>query len=250
MELNELLQQSGILVLTLMLVGGIALNYFGLRLHYIALFLVGAIFGAVLGSGGALLSSHDGIPAVLITLFAGLVCGLLTVFLTRFIVFIVGGVIGALLMASTGHTDPLWLGLGGFTCGALTVALYDLGIILITSFSGSLLMFHGLINLHSVATKGHIAFVPGTSLKYGERLIEAAFHNGLQGLGRTLQNDGWLLGLLFLSGALVQFGMNARAKSKANQGGKAKAAQTGGQGAEPLSDDKYPEGALPDSRAD
>jgi hypothetical protein len=248
MELNALLQQSGILFLTVLLAGGIALNYFGLRLQYIALFLAGALFGTFLGSGGAILSGHEGLAAVLITLFTALACGLLTVFPTRFTVFILGGFIGALLAASAGHSEPLVLALAGFACGALTAARHDPGIILITSFSGSLLMFHGLVNLYSVATEGHIASVSGTTLNHAGCLIEAVSRDGLQGLGRTFQGDGWLLGLLFLSGALVQFGVNARRKkpvpAQVTEDTGPAAADTGKTA---LSGGRYPEGAIPDS---
>ncbi|WP_338667924.1 hypothetical protein [Pseudodesulfovibrio methanolicus] len=253
MELNALLQQGGILFLTVMLAGGTALNYFGLRLQYIALFLAGALFGTFLGSGGSILSGHDGLAAVLITLFTALACGLLTVFLTRFTVFILGGFIGALLAASTGHGEPLILALAGFACGTLTAALLDLGIILITSFSGSLLMFHGLVNLHSLATDGHTASVSGATLNYAERLIEAVSRDGLQGLDRTFQGDGWLLGLLFLSGALVQFGVNARRKKPAPVRGMG-AGDTGPAAADTrnptLSGGRYPEEVTPGSQVE
>lgn len=185
--------------LVALLVGG-ALNYFGFRLHQIALFLAGGALGLVVGAG--ITGVFSGRVDPFLTVLVAVLFGFLAIVVQRAVVCGLGAAIGIGLAILAGGTDPILLSLAAIVCGAIALALYRFAIVVGTSFLGSGLMTYGVLVMLALSHENALRVVwndPGT-LAVQNLLIFAG---------------------LFVSGVLVQYHFSFAALSGTRADGRA-----------------------------
>lgn len=203
-----MLHHGGYALVLVALVAGVALNYFGLKLHYFALFMGGAVVGFMIGAPASALAGNSQEQTVVMAVVSALLCGFLAIALTQAAIFLTGAVISCIIAVACGVQEPWVLILFAFIGGGVAIQLYNFAIIIMTSFSGAALLFYSLVNGHALLTTGQVSYLPVGGLRYMQRLGRSLMDGSVQTMLDTARADLWLFLLLMATGVVVQWGLH------------------------------------------
>lgn len=193
-----------VFALLITLLVGIGFTYFGYWLYKLAIYLVGAFWGAIVGT----LLGYAAAPELvwIFSIVGFLLGGMLALIIHEFIIFGIGALIGVVLGLVMGVTEPGGLLFMACASGGLMLALNKLMVIVITSCSGSFLLLIVFINLGLLAGQTERAFVLPSFASYLKYLLDGYIKGqDLTSVAYTAGGDLLAYILLVASGIIGQY---------------------------------------------
>ncbi len=193
--------------LLLLLVVGLAKNYWGYFLHKAAIMLIGGVIGAVIGFGVGESSGWSTGISVLFAIVAGFVAGWLAWILKLAMVFLIGACLGGLIVIL--ETQQMSMALIGAVVGGLGfLGLYKPFIVLLTVAAGSFTLTYCTLNL-SLVVSGGLSELQESHYRswwqYANRMYELALQHGFEGLMQHAAADTAVFAFFAATGLFWQF---------------------------------------------
>lgn len=227
-QLGALMQEYNEATSAALLIIGLPILLFGLRLVNFIVALPGLLIGGVLGY-----MTFAEIGAIV----GALVLGFLFFILYRLGIWVIGALAGfalSLVLAQHYGWTGGWIWLlyifAAILGGGIALALHDLFTIITTSATGSLLIAYAATNFLAIS-QGGTGTPPGFA-RWAGNIAQGLSHYGIEGAFRYLAFELILIAALFLSGVVFQyharFTRTAREAGRAGENGKPDIEQGGG----------------------
>lgn len=209
----EALQAGNMVLATGYLFGGAALNYLGFRLHQLAIFAIGAVWGILLGAGGsaALDGGHINFLAMIVL---AVVMGFVALAAQFVAIFLIGALIAGIAAAALGMVHPLALLIAGLIGGAIALGLYKTAIVFGTRLCRSVLMTFAVLTFIAIGN-GETGLSLPNLFSYITKFVVSVVKSGDPAVAKSLATTHVMIFAVILSGLAVQLGLMQRAAADA-----------------------------------